>query len=254
MKINIAGLNIYYEVQGKGDPVILLHGWGADSGSLRNVSTLLKENTASRVYALDLPGFGYSDAPVLPWSVDDYVRFLLSFMQALDMKEVALLGHSFGGRIAIKLAAQHPEKVAQLILVDSAGIKPRRTAGYYLRVYWAKALKHLTRFLPALKDTRLFQALTSKMGSADYRGAGATMRATLVKVVNEELRDYLPHIHCPTLLVWGEKDQATPVSDAYIMKCMIPAASLEIIKNAGHFSYLDNFDAFSKIILNFWKR
>ena len=108
MKINLSGLSIYYEVQGKGEPVTLLHGWGSDSGSLRAVSSLLKEQIGARTYCIDLPGFGFSDPPPEPWSVDHYVDLVLQFLDQAGVEKTSLLGHSFGGRIAIKSRCQPP--------------------------------------------------------------------------------------------------------------------------------------------------
>lgn len=250
MKILIHSLSAYYEVQGKGAPILLLHGWGVDSGSLRPVSTLLKDQTESRIYSLDFPGFGYSDPPPAAWCVQDYVDFLLGFMDELQIERATLLGHSFGGRVAIKLAAQCPQRVDRLVLVDSAGIKPPRTAGYYFKVAAAKTLKFVARAVPPVQRNALFKKTQSRLGSSDYQKAGA-LRGTFVRVVNEDLRDCLPLIHVPTLLVWGAKDRETPLSDAYIMRDAIPGARLEVIQNAEHFSYLDDFTSFSALLLNF---
>jgi pimeloyl-ACP methyl ester carboxylesterase len=246
LKINVNGLSTYYEVQGKGRPVVLLHGWAADSGSLRAISTLLKNASKSKVYAIDLPGFGYSDTPPEDWDVVAYADFLGAFLQCMDLEKVSLLGHSFGGRIAIKFTAQHPGRVERLVLVDSAGIKPKRKAAYYYRVGLAKILKFARKIFPALQNSKL----NPNLGSADYQKAGA-LRGTMVKVVNEDLRPFLPLIQQPTLLIWGKNDQETPLADAFVMKELIPNSSLEIIQNAGHFCFLDNFAAFQTILLGF---
>jgi pimeloyl-ACP methyl ester carboxylesterase len=252
MKANLSELSIYYEVQGQGDPVILLHGWGVDSGSLRDVSTLLKEQTKSRIYTLDLPGFGFSDTPKNSWSVDNYVNLVLLFMEKMNISKALLFGHSFGGRIAIKLAANHPNYVDRLILVDSAGILPKRTAGYYIKVSVAKFIKRSINLFPILDKTSLYRLIYSKLGSEDYIRSGS-LRDTFVKVVNEDLKSFMPRINCKTLLIWGERDESTPVSDAIEMRNLIPNSTLHIIKNAGHFSFLDNFQEFSLILLEFWR-
>jgi pimeloyl-ACP methyl ester carboxylesterase len=246
LKVNINGLSTYYEMQGKGRPVVLLHGWAADSGSLRAISTLLKNTSESKVYAIDLPGFGYSAPPPEDWDVGAYADFLGAFLKCMDLNKVSLLGHSFGGRIAIKFSAQHPDQVERLVLVDSAGIKPKRKAAYYYRVGLAKILKFVRKTFPALQNSKF----NPNMGSADYQKAGA-LRGTMVKVVNEDLQPFLPLIQQPTLLIWGENDQETPVGDALVMKKLIPNSNLEIIKNAGHFCFLDNFAAFQTILLGF---
>ena len=243
MKITVDGLSIYYEAQGQGQPVVLLHGWGVDSGSLRPLSNLLKNKAGARAISVDLPGFGYSDPPPVDWDVSAYAAFLGHFLDCLGLDKVSLLGHSFGGRIAIKFAAQQPERVAKLVLVDSAGILPERGATYYYRVGVAKLVKWLKKALPFLKNSRLLPQL----GSSDYQRAGA-LRGTFVKVVNEDLRSYLPAIQCPTLLIWGGKDHETPVSDAYLMKSLIPQACLEVLPGAGHFPFQDNLAAFESIL------
>jgi len=166
----------------------------------------------------------------------------------LGIVKADLIGHSFGGRIIISLAANFPEKVGKLILVDSAGIRPKRTARYYLRALMAKTGKRLSSlplFGKGLKDV-----IYSRIGSKDYREAG-NMRGTMVKVVNEDLTPLLAKIKAPTLLIWGEEDKETPISHARIMERQIEDAGLVILKGAGHFSYLDNLAQFCLIAANF---
>jgi pimeloyl-ACP methyl ester carboxylesterase len=246
MKVSVNGLSIYYEVQGKGSPLLLLHGWGADSSSLRQVATGVKNQAGFKVYSLDLPGFGYSDPPPADWGVSDYVTFLEAFLGCLELDRVCLLGHSFGGRVAIKYAARHPQGVERLVLVDSAGILPKRKADYYLKVGLAKTLKFLRRAFPGLQKA----GLLPKLGSSDYQKAGA-LRGTFVKVVNEDLQPCLPLIQSPTLLIWGASDPETPAADGMRMQQLIAGARLEIIANAGHFCFQDNFEAFQAILLKF---
>jgi pimeloyl-ACP methyl ester carboxylesterase len=175
--------------------------------------------------------------------VGDYAHFLENWLAGQGLVRFTLLGHSFGGRIAIKFTAQHPDRVSKLVLVDSAGIKPKRKASYYYKVGLAKVFKLLRKTFPALQDSRLLP----RLGSADYQRAGA-LRGTLVKVVNEDLRGYIPAIHCPTLLIWGEHDSETPLADARIIQGLIAGARLEVIPGAGHFPFQDNFAAFERIL------
>jgi pimeloyl-ACP methyl ester carboxylesterase len=245
----VDGLSIYYEAQGKGQPVVLLHGWGVDSSNLRRVSSLLKNEAGARVYAIDLPGFGYSDPPPQDWDVSAYARFLNDFLASQNLETFSLLGHSFGGRIAIKYTAEHPGRVEKLVLVDSAGIKPKRKVSYFYRVGLAKLIKNLHKTFPALQNSRLLP----RLGSADYLNAGV-LRGTFVKVVNEDLLRYIPSIRCPTLLIWGENDEDTPLADARIMQGLIVGARLEIIPGAGHFPYQDNFAAFESVLPAFMKQ
>ena len=244
----INNLKTSYQVAGKGDVVLLLHGWGGEAASFQPVFEWLAES--HKVYALDLPGFGKSQIPHTPWDTSDYAQFVTAFLEKFDISKAHLIGHSFGGRISIILSAEHPEKVDKLILVDSAGLRPRRTAKYYLRVGMAKVGKLLRRC--GTSGTQLANTLSSRLGSKDYQDAGE-MRATLVKVVNQDLRSLLPRISASTLLIWGEHDKDTPVSFGKIMEREIPDAGLVVLKEAGHFSYLDRFPQFCRIVASFLK-
>lgn len=244
----INNLNISYQVAGEGDVVLLLHGWGGEAASFQPVFEWLAQS--HKVYALDLPGFGKSQLPPTAWDTSDYAQFVTAFLGKFDIPKVHLIGHSFGGRISIIISAEHPEKVDKLILVDSAGIKPRRTAKYYLRVGIAKVGKLIRRC--GKYGVLVANAMSARVGSKDYQNAG-DMRATLVKVVNQDLRALLPRITASTLLIWGEDDKDTPVSFGQIMEKEIPDAGLVVLKEAGHFSYLDKFPQFCRIVASFLK-
>ena len=246
MFIKIDEVKVYYEVNGQGKPVILLHGWGGQAASFMPVLDFLSQTF--KVYALDLPGFGRSSIPPTAWGSNDYALFIYKFLSKLGIAKADLIGHSFGGRIIISLAANFPEKVGKLILVDSAGIRPKRTAKYYLRTLMAKTGKRLSSLPPFGKGLK--DVIYNRMGSKDYREAG-NMRGILVKVVNEDLRHLLVKIKAPTLLIWGEEDKETPISHAKIMERQIEDAGLVILKGAGHFSYLDNLSQFCLIAVNF---
>ena len=244
----INNLNVSYQVAGKGDVVLLLHGWGGEAASFQPVFEWLAQS--HKVYALDLPGFGKSQVPPTAWDSSDYARFVTAFLEKFGIPKAHLIGHSFGGRISIILSAEHPEKVDKLILVDSAGIRPRRTVKYYFRVGIAKAGKLLRRC--GKLGAHLANAMSARVGSKDYQDAGE-MRATLVKVVNQDLRSLLPRISASTLLIWGENDKDTPVFFGQIMEKEIPDAGLVVLKEAGHFSYLDKFPQFCRIVASFLK-
>ena len=244
----INGLKISYQVGGEGDVVLLLHGWGGEAASFQPVFDWLTQS--HKVYALDLPGFGQSQMPPTAWNTSDYAQFVIAFLEKSGIPKAHFIGHSFGGRIAIIVSAEYPEKVDKLILVDSAGIKPRRSARYYLRVGLAKIGKLLRRC--GKYGIFVADAMSARAGSKDYQNAG-DMRATLVKVVNQDLRAFLPRIIAPTLLIWGEDDNDTPVAFGQIMEKEIPDAGLVVLKEAGHFSYLDQFPQFCRIVASFLK-
>lgn len=242
----INNLKICYQVAGEGDAVVLLHGWGGEAASFKPVFEWLAHS--HKVYALDLPGFGKSQLPPKAWDTSDYAQFVTALLEKLCIPKAHFIGHSFGGRIAIILSAEQPEKVDKLILVDSAGIKPRRTAKYYGQIGIAKFGRLLRRC--GKYGARLANTMSQRVGSKDYQNAG-DMRATLVKVVNQDLRPLLPRIEASTLLIWGEDDKDTPVAFGKIMEKEIPDAGLVVLKQAGHFSYLDRFPQFCRIVTSF---
>ena len=246
MFIEINDLKIAYQVEGTGAPVVFLHGWGGEANSFKPVFDWLSRSY--KVYALDLPGFGLSEIPLTAWDASDYAQFLSAFFYKLNIDKAHLIGHSYGGRISIVMAAEEPEKVGKLILVDSAGIIPPRTAKYYIRVSVAK-IGRLMRCCGTFGN-RLADSIAQRVGSKDYQEAGP-MRATLVKSVNQNLRPLLPKIQASTLLIWGENDTDTPISFGKIMEKEIPDAGLVILKDAGHFSYLDQLPQFCEIVANF---
>lgn len=245
----IEGLRVRHMREGAGDPVVVLHGWGASIETVLSIVRALQG--IAEVHALDLPGFGESEAPHVPWGVDDYRRFLSSFMDAVGINSpAALIGHSNGGRVAIAMAAAQPQRVSRMILIDSAGIKPKRGFTYYRKVAMAKVGKHAARLLGA-PGRRLRDLLVGRAASADYAAASPQMRPTLVRLVNSDLRDLMPQVKVPTLLIWGDQDTATPLGDAHVMEHLIPDAGLVVFEGAGHFSYLDQPRQFAMIAQHF---
>jgi len=246
------GIRVHAVVQGEGKPVLLLHGWGGRADSFLPVAKGLEAER--RVYRLDFPGFGESEVPHETWDVTDYARFLAQWIREQELAGVDIVAHSFGGRVSIILAATCPELVGKLVLVDSAGIIPKRSFKYRVKVGLAKIAKAILN-LPVLgtffKKTGIEAALRRRTGSADYRDLNENMRKIFVKVINQDLEPYLSDIKASTLLVWGEKDMDTPVSYGKIMEEKIPDAGLVVLPGAGHFSYLDQLPWFMRILGSF---
>lgn len=245
--IEIDNLKISYQVEGIGAPVVLLHGWGAEANTFRYVIDILSDK--HQIYALDLPGFGLSEIPPDAWDASDYARVISTFYDKLNIDKAHLIGHSYGGRISIVLAADQPELVDKLILVDSAGIIPPRTMTYYFKISIAK-IGRLIRKCGAFGE-HLADKIANRLGSKDYQQAGA-MRETLLKSVRQNLRPILPNIQADTLLIWGENDTDTPISFGRIMQDEIPNAKLVILKGAGHFSFLDRPKEFCQSVETFF--
>jgi pimeloyl-ACP methyl ester carboxylesterase len=203
------------------------------------------------VWSLDLPGFGASGEPPAVWGSYDYADFAQAFCRAVGLEEPYLLGHSFGGKVAAILASRGFG--AKLVLTDAAGLKPKRGPGYYARVGSYKAAKRVMS-LPGLSRWR-DQALSlwiKRNPSSDYARAEGIMRAVFVKVVNEDIRELLPRIDIPTLLMWGEKDSATPLADGQKMEKLIPESGLVVFKGAGHYPFLEQPAYFYRVLESFF--
>lgn len=247
-QISLKGITLNYTLEGEGYPVVLMHGWGCNHTTLASIEKILFPDF--KVLNVDFPGFGNSSEPDSVWGVEEYTQLMEELLEKENIGNPILLGHSFGGRVGIVYASRN--KVKKLILVDAAGVKPKRSAKYYMKVYTYKFVK---RMLPLLfgkiKGEELLNRYRGKVGSSDYSSASNMMRAILSKVVNEDLKHLMPHIKAPTLLIYGENDTATPVSDAKIMEKLIPGSGLVVFNGCGHYSFLDNPVQFRAVLNSF---
>ncbi|MBE5850300.1 MAG: alpha/beta hydrolase [Lachnospiraceae bacterium] len=255
MHIDINGYNICYKESGNGsDVVVILQGWGTSMKLYDPVAEILSNRY--RVIQFDLPGFGESDEPKEPWNVDAFGDFFCNFMEALNVKKACLIGHSYGGRIIIKLCARRnlPFEISRIVLIDSAGILPVKSFKQQLKIREYKALKRLfdNKIVYALFP-ELVDDWKSRQGSADYRNATPMMRKCLVMAVNEDLSGLLPLIKQDTLIIWGDMDTATPISDAKIMNDRIESSGLVVLEGAGHFSFLEKPALFRNVMQSYFQ-
>lgn len=255
MNTVINGYNICYNKKGDGDEtVVILQGWGTHLGMYDSIADILKEKYT--VIQFDFPGFGGSDEPREPWNVDAYADFFCELMQELGVKKATLIGHSYGGRVIIKLAAREsiPFEIKNIVLIDSAGIMPKRSFAQKMKIRRYKVLKKILNMkLVYALFPELIDDWRSRQGSADYRNASDMMKKCMVMAVNEDLTDLLPKIKQETLLIWGDKDTATPIGDAKVMDEMIPDSGLAVIPGTGHFSFLENPGVFAGIMKSYFK-
>lgn len=252
MQIEIDGINVNYIFKDRGTKtnVIFLHGWGANIESFTPAIANLE--STFNVYAIDFPGFGKSKNPPTTYDVGAYAKLVLEFINRNKLENVVLIGHSFGGRVIIKMVGDFGYKPKKIILVDSAGIKPKKKFSRKVKERTYKILKSIIRvILGKKKSEQTINKLRSKMGSSDYVNADDTMKEVFKLTINEDLTQYLPNIKVPTLLVWGELDTETPLSDGKKMEELIPDAGLVIIPGGGHFSYLNNIVLFNTVVNKF---
>ncbi|MBE6679194.1 MAG: alpha/beta hydrolase [Ruminococcaceae bacterium] len=245
---------IAYSKYGNGEKLLLiLHGWGCNKELFSSVAEHL--SSAYTVVVPDLPGFGESAEPSQPYSVEDCTRRIIDFIKYLGFKKVSLMGHSYGGRVIIKMFSIGvlPFEIERVCLVDAAGIKPKKSLGQHLSLLFYKAGRKVLS-LPPFK--KLFpDAIDNwrrKRGSADFNSASEVMKKTLVLAVNEDLTKCLKNITAPTLLFWGDKDDATPLSDAKIMEKHIPDAGLVVLEGGSHYSFLENTPFFLRVADSFF--
>jgi len=253
MEIVVNGIKTNYAITGEGDNIVVLQGWGTTVELYSGLCSHLSKS--HRVCILDLPGAGKTDEPLKAMCADDYADFVLAFLGAVGIKEASLIGHSNGGRIAIKLATRPdiPLIIHKIVLMDSAGIVREKTAKQKRK---ARVYKLGKAFFSSAPVKALFpnalEKLKQKHGSEDYRNATPVMRDTLVRLVNEDLRHLLPEIKKPTLLIWGENDTATPLSDGQLMEKMIPDSGLITVKGTGHYVYLEQPDFIYRVLDSFF--
>jgi len=246
------GLKINYIEKGAGRDLLLLHGWGSNIKLFQHIIDCMEKS--HRVIALDMPGFGGSDEPPCSWNLDNYVDFVIAFAKEMNCKDLVLLGHSFGGRIIIKMANRKdlPFTISKIVLTGSARILPPKTMKKRLKIFIYKTGKKLLS-LPPVKALfpEALEQLQKRSGSSDYRNASPVMRETLVKVVNEDLKPLLPSIKYPTLLIWGDADNVTPISDAKCMEELIPDAGLVIVKGGSHYAFAEQPFFVNKVLQAF---
>lgn len=255
MEINIDGYNINYKISGNeesGRTAVILQGWGTEMDMYDSVAAAVADGY--RVVQLDLPGFGESDEPKEAWNVDAFCDFFCRFLEELGIGETDLIGHSYGGRMIIKLASRRelPFSIGKIVLIDSAGVMPERSFRQKLSV---KRYKIKRDFLTSSFIHSLFPEVIdywmSKQGSEDYRNASPMMKKCLVMAVNEDLKHLMPDVKQEVLLVWGDLDTDTPLSDAKTMERLMPNAALVVLEGTDHFSFLYKPVEFRNILRSF---
>ena len=239
MEIKIQDIKVNYIQYGKGKDILLLHGWGQNIEMMKPVGDCFQDRF--RITILDLPGFGESDSPKEAWTIERYSNFLEQFVKEVKIKKPIVIGHSFGGRVAIRYSSRNP--IEKLVLFGSPCIRIQEELPLYVKV-----LKKL-KTIPGLNE--LGEYMKQYIGSRDYKAASPIMRQTLVEVVNEDLSKYAREIEEPTLLIWGDHDTEAPLNEAKeLEKIMIDAAL--IVLPGTHYAYLENLPQVVNILNHFF--
>jgi len=245
------------------ETIIILHGWQSSKERWRAVKEKIEKQSEDRprsiiVVVPDLPGFKKETELNKPCNLDDYIEWFKNFSSEFD-EPFFLLGHSFGGRMAIKFAVKYPEKLKGLILVSTAGIKHKQNVFYLNFLASTRFVKSIFLKIPLLRNSfPLFRKVFYRfiLRKTDYINAGKLphLKETLVKIINEDLTNYLGRIKNSTLIIWGDKDKITPISDAYLMKEKIKNSKLETMEGVAHTPHLENPEILSQKIINFIKK
>ena len=247
MKIVVDGLMTEYMSLGSGPKTILfLHGWGANLGSFQPIVEAL--SAKYKIIAVNFPGFSGTGQPSEVWRVGDYAAWTRHFLDKLKIKNLyVIVGHSFGGRVILKGCTGGQLSADKLIFIDAAGVKSNKKPSQTFRSVASKTLKPVfdTKIMSGVK-----RKLIGQLGSSDYQAASGIMREVFKKVIDEDLSDLTRKIDSPSLLIWGENDQETPLSDLKIFQ-QIPKNEAHVIQNAGHFPFIDQPQEVIKIIKDF---
>ena len=259
MQETLCGCRIRYDIarhpSSDAPRILLLHGWGCDSSMFSFISDALGE--VATVVTMDFPGHGQSEEPPEPWGVSEYTEQVRALVENHELAPVQIVAHSFGGRIAIKLAAQCPEMVGKVVITGGAGIKKpvsesarKRTARFRRYNGMLNRLKRIGWIAPTAE--KMQASLRNRYGSPDYIRLNENMRNSFVKIVSEDLYPLLADIHAPTLLIWGSGDTETPLWMAEMMEKTIPDAGLVVFEGGSHFAFVEQWRRFVVIVKQFF--
>jgi pimeloyl-ACP methyl ester carboxylesterase len=243
MQVIIDGLLINYQKEGSGKTLLLLHGWNDNSIGLKDLRKALAKSYC--VITPDLPGFGASEAPKTDWGLEDYAKFIKKFVAKTEASPLyAVIGHSNGGAISIKAITSGLLSPDKLILLGASGIRRTQKGKMTTIKLTTKAGKIILSPLPRKYKQKIRKRLYSQIGS-DLLVA-EHLSGTFKKVVAEDLQSQAKQLEVPTLLIYGEEDNQTPVVYGELYYQLINASTLEVITDAGHFVHLDK----PKVVVN----
>ena len=236
----INGVKVNYILYGEGEyTLVLLHGWGQNIEMMKPIGDkLFKEY---KILIIDLPGFGKSEEPKNEWMLDDYVSLLHNLLNELNIENIVLIGHSFGGKIALLYASKY--NIKKLVLLASPFKKE------------IQKLSLKTKILKTAKKVPVLNKLEGfakkKIGSTDYRNASDIMRKILVNHVNLDISEDVKKITCPTLIIWGSNDTTVPLERAYELEKLIKDSGVIVYENCTHYAYLERINQTIMVIRSF---
>lgn len=237
METNINGIKTNYQIfgptspaGGEGKPFLILHGWGSNSERWQPIAEQISQK-GFKVIVPDLPGFGESAALLEPWNANRYTTWLEDFIKELELNDFYLLGHSFGGALAAKVAIKRAQEVKKLFLVSAACVRKKTTQKDF-----SKKASKIIKFFSFLPYYSLFRKAVYKfiIRKSDYVYVEGIMKETYLNVIAEDLSFKLAFIKVPTVIIWGDKDESTPPEDAHFIEKQIKNSKLIMVQGAGH--------------------
>jgi pimeloyl-ACP methyl ester carboxylesterase len=248
MQVIVDGLLTTYDRSGKGKVIVMLHGWGDRAAGFAGLRSVLAHDY--QVIAPDLPGFGGTQSPLAVWGLSDYAMFISNFLAKLDIRSVyAFVGHSNGGAIVLRGIGQGTLHSDKVILMASSGIRGDYNGRRRLLRYIAKAGKTLTQPLPEKTKTALRRRVYASIGSDMF--VAEHLQETFKRVVTDDVRTDASAVAVPTLLLYGERDEATPIRYGELFHQLISGSILKVLPEAGHFIHLDDADRVASAVKDF---
>ena len=251
------GAVMHYERLGeRGRPLVLLHGWGCSGETM---APIMRDMSADhRVIAVDFPGHGKSPEPPEPWEVTEFAYLTRALMEKEGFLGADVIAHSFGGRVALYLAAEMPDTFSRMTLTGCAGIPNKKSGKLSARTRVYKTLRKMadnpaTRAVFGKQVESWKEALIQKFGSADYRALTPSMRQTFNRVLKQDLTYCLDKIKIPTILAWGENDTATPIWMGEMMAERMGDCALIRFEGGSHFAFVEQYGRFIAIAKEFLK-
>lgn len=232
-------INLDYSLIGEKEPVVLfLHGWGMSKDCFDKLVPKLKPNQKS--ICLDFFGFGNSTEPENYFDTYEYAYHIFIFLKKIKVNKIIIVGHSFGGRVAIILSSLFDINIEGIILTSSAGINLFNLKTY-LKIKSYKIAKKLSHIKLIKKNLKNF-------GSPNYKKSQDSLRCVFVRVVNQDLKFLLKYISMPCVLIWDKKDKETPYKMCKVLNRKIRNSHIVLFKSGGHFAFLFNQNKFAEII------
>jgi pimeloyl-ACP methyl ester carboxylesterase len=224
LRTHLDGAVFAEHLPGRSPTILALHGWGRDR------SDLLDALSGREVVAPDLPGFGVSPPPPEPWGAARYADLVSQFVEQAELGPVIVVGHSFGGRVAAHLAADHPDLVSGVVFVGAPLLRTTPTTKPARSYRLVRQLRRMQ-----LVSESMLDSMRQRHGSADYRAATGVMRDVLVTVVNEDYSDELSRITCPVGFCWGATDTAVRPDIATGASALVSrSVVVDVVDGAGH--------------------